>query len=186
MLSTKQKLQIARAAYICISKLRNWNGKSLKDKQVICKRNGITWRLDLNEGIDFSIYLLGKFEPRTTKAIERLVMPGMTVIDIGANIGAHTLTLARCVGPTGLVIAVEPTDYAYSKLIQNLNLNVELRSVVKPIQAFLSDGRDAIQPTELYARWDLDFEKERHHLHLGTLCVAERATRFTLDELTEK
>jgi FkbM family methyltransferase len=37
-----------------------------------------------------------------------IIRPGMTVVDIGANIGVYARFFARCVGPTGRVIAFEP------------------------------------------------------------------------------
>ena len=61
----------------------------------------INWRLDLLEGID----LLGSFEPLTVRAYRGIVRPGDTVLDIGANVGAHTLPLAQLVGETCRVIA---------------------------------------------------------------------------------
>ncbi|MFN3361737.1 MAG: FkbM family methyltransferase, partial [Pseudanabaenaceae cyanobacterium] len=36
------------------------------------------------------------------------LQPGMTVIDVGANVGVYTFTAARAVGETGCVIAIEP------------------------------------------------------------------------------
>jgi FkbM family methyltransferase len=41
-------------------------------------------------------------------ALRALLRPGMTVIDVGANIGIYTEFLAACVGPQGRVIAIEP------------------------------------------------------------------------------
>lgn len=40
--------------------------------------------------------------------LRRLLQPGMSVLDVGANIGYVTLLCASAVGPTGHVIAVEP------------------------------------------------------------------------------
>jgi FkbM family methyltransferase len=40
--------------------------------------------------------------------IERTLRAGMVVVDVGANVGFHTLLMARCVGATGRVHAVEP------------------------------------------------------------------------------
>ena len=42
-------------------------------------------------------------------ALDRRVAPGMTVVDLGAHVGLHTLRLSRAVGKTGRVIAVEPS-----------------------------------------------------------------------------
>ena len=47
----------------------------------------------------------------------------MTVLDIGANIGCHTLRFAKLVGPEGRVIAFEPMEWAFSKLKRNVELN---------------------------------------------------------------
>jgi FkbM family methyltransferase len=40
--------------------------------------------------------------------LRRIVLPGDVAVDVGAAGGAHLLTMARAVGPTGLVIGVEP------------------------------------------------------------------------------
>ena len=42
------------------------------------------------------------------KLMRSIVTPGMTVVDVGANIGILTLELARLVGPKGRVYAFEP------------------------------------------------------------------------------
>ncbi len=44
------------------------------------------------------------------KFLRRLVQPGQTVIDIGANVGVYALSLARRVGPSGQVWAFEPAS----------------------------------------------------------------------------
>ena len=47
------------------------------------------------------------FEKETT-FLARWLRPGMTVIDIGANLGVYSLPIARLVGPEGQVFAYEP------------------------------------------------------------------------------
>ena len=94
-----------------------------KSSVVTATIDGITYELDLSELIDFSIYYEGCFEPRTKAVIVRYVKPGMTVFDVGANVGAHTLTLARLVGESGKVIAFEPMPWALLKLKRNIELN---------------------------------------------------------------
>jgi hypothetical protein len=65
MLSTIQKINIAKAAYYVVATVRGLLGRSLQSVRV--KRGGIQWLLDLKEGIDFSIYILGGFEPSTLR-----------------------------------------------------------------------------------------------------------------------
>jgi FkbM family methyltransferase len=79
--------------------------------------------LDLTQIIDSQLYYSGSFEPKTERTIEKLVQPGQTVIDVGANIGYITLHLAHRVGTSGSVIAFEPTDWAYQRLRTNIGLN---------------------------------------------------------------
>jgi len=49
--------------------------------------------------------------------------PGMTVLDIGSNIGFHTLRAARSVGDAGRVYAFEPDPYNANTLRHNVALN---------------------------------------------------------------
>jgi FkbM family methyltransferase len=50
----------------------------------------------------------GAYEPEIAAVFNRYVKPGMSAVDIGANIGYLTMLLASLVGPSGLVVAVEP------------------------------------------------------------------------------
>jgi FkbM family methyltransferase len=50
----------------------------------------------------------GAYEPKIAEVFNRHVKPGMSVVDIGANIGYFTMLLASLVEPSGLVVAVEP------------------------------------------------------------------------------
>jgi len=53
----------------------------------------------------------------------QFIRPGMIVADIGANIGTFTVWMAKTVGPTGRVYAVEPQLQIYQMLVGNLALN---------------------------------------------------------------
>lgn len=44
------------------------------------------------------------------KFVRRLLKPGQKAIDIGANYGVYTLSMAKAVGPTGRVWAFEPAS----------------------------------------------------------------------------
>jgi FkbM family methyltransferase len=85
--------------------------------------DGIRWELDLREVIDASLFFSGSFEPRAERVIAAHLRPGMTAIDIGANVGYHALRMARHVGAAGHVVAVEPAPGAAARLRRNLALN---------------------------------------------------------------
>jgi len=55
--------------------------------------------------------------------VRRLVQPGDHVIDIGANYGTYTLSMARLVGETGVVHAFEPAQAPITMLKRSLRLN---------------------------------------------------------------
>jgi len=178
MLTTKTKIALARLAQRPVMWSRRLRGAG---PIATVDRRGLTWALDLNEGIDFAIYLLGAFEPETVRAYEKIVRPGMTVLDIGANVGAHTLHLARLVGDDGRVIAFEPTDWAFAKLKANLALNPALERRVTPVQAFLVDRAGREVEAEVPASWPLD-GRDVHPKLRGRAMTAEGAVATTLDD----
>lgn len=63
------------------------------------------------------------FEPEVTAALKRLIEPGMTVLDIGANVGYFSACMSRLVGPTGVVHAFEPEPRNFELLQKNLAAN---------------------------------------------------------------
>jgi FkbM family methyltransferase len=93
----------------------------------LCVRDGIRYQVDLTEVIDQGIWLYG-WEPATIALLKSHTSPGDTVIEVGANVGAHTLLLAKLVGPSGTVYAFEPTEYAQGKLRTNMELNPDLKA----------------------------------------------------------
>jgi FkbM family methyltransferase len=177
---TSQKIALARVVSSVTLMARRLRGLPAHG---VFRRGGLLWNLDLTEGIDFSIYLLGGFEPRTIRLYSRLIKSGATVLDIGANVGAHTLPLAQLVGPSGRVIAFEPTQYAVSKLRANLDLNPALSARVSICQIMLVASAHASVPNELYSSWPLFGSENRlHPQHGGLLKGTAGARALTLDQ----
>jgi len=65
----------------------------------------------------------GEFSEGENDVFRQTLKPGMTAVEAGANVGAHTLALARQVGPTGRVLAFEPQRSVFQMLCANLALN---------------------------------------------------------------
>jgi FkbM family methyltransferase len=179
-MKTAHKIAIAKALHHLVRSGRGIAGRPGKG---IFKRRGIVYDLDLSEGIDLAIYLGGMFERRTALALGRLVEPSSLVLDIGANIGAHTLTLADLVGPKGRVMAFEPTDYAFRKLRRNLDLNPTLASRVETLHCFLTGDDQASVPAAIYSSWPLTSGSELHPKHLGREMQTEAAQARSLDSV---
>jgi FkbM family methyltransferase len=182
-MKTTQKIAAARTIYHAVHAGRALLGRT--DRQ-IATRDGVTYDLDLSQGIDFAIYLGNIYERQTRAALRRLVKPGSLVLDIGANIGAHTLSLAQLVGPAGRVLAFEPTDYAFRKLSRNLELNPKLAPRVTAHHCFLTGADAEPVPSGIYSSWPLAREAGLHAKHLGREMRTEAARARSVDSvLTE-
>lgn len=186
-MKTMHKIGIARMAYGAVHLGRSLLGRT--DRQIVV-RNGITYDLDLSQGIDFAIYLGGMFERRTAAALTRLIEPSSLVLDIGANIGAHTLRLADLVGPQGRVMAFEPTEFGFQKLRQNLDLNPSLARRVTAFHCFLSSSEKTSVPNAIYSSWPLRAETGLHDKHGGremqTTSAQVRSVDAVLSEYADR
>jgi FkbM family methyltransferase len=81
-------------------------------------------RVDLRDyPIGQTLYLDGNYEPALERLMRRMELRGSVCLDIGANIGVHTLTMSELVGASGRVFAFEPEAHNHRLLEQNLRLN---------------------------------------------------------------
>ncbi|HUS24834.1 MAG TPA: FkbM family methyltransferase [Candidatus Binatia bacterium] len=69
---------------------------------------GLQLRVRTNDYIGRMTLLFGDLDPKISWVVARVVQPGDTVIDVGANIGLVTLHAAKRVGRNGRVYAFEP------------------------------------------------------------------------------
>ncbi len=88
-------------------------------------------------------YALGLYEPEAMQSIRRLVNAGDCCIDVGANLGYYTISLANWVGPSGLVVAFEPFPGNFAILEKNVHLNRLQNVILEP--SALSDCKGALQ-----------------------------------------
>jgi FkbM family methyltransferase len=81
----------------------------------------------------------GAYEPHLTAVFERYCAPGMTVVDVGANLGYYSLLASRLVGPSGRVVALEPNSENCRLLLSSLRMggvtNVQLVPVAADAEA---------------------------------------------------
>jgi len=69
------------------------------------------------------LHSAGQIGAAQRATLQEIVRPGMTVIDVGANLGLYTVLLSRLVGPAGRVISFEPDPYLFGLLMRNCALN---------------------------------------------------------------
>jgi FkbM family methyltransferase len=62
-------------------------------------------------------------ELETYRYITEHLRPGVTVCDVGSNLGIYTLLAARAIGPSGAVWAFEPTPGVYARLVGHVARN---------------------------------------------------------------
>ena len=68
-------------------------------------------------------FALGRYETEVTAAFDRYCRPGMTVFDVGAHAGHHTILLSKLCGVSGHVHAFEPVPQNVECLRETLRLN---------------------------------------------------------------
>ena len=87
-------------------------------------RNGLRIFVD-TRSMDVGIHLLtlGEWEQTDMALFGKLLAPGDTVLDIGANHGVYALQAALAVGPRGQVHALEPNPRLASLTDMSLNIN---------------------------------------------------------------
>ena len=86
-------------------------------------RDGLMLYNSSDTYIGRSLDLYGEYSYGEANLFARVLRAGMVAVDVGANIGCHTLTMARLVGPEGAVIAFEPQRIVYQNLCANIALN---------------------------------------------------------------
>jgi FkbM family methyltransferase len=91
--------------------------------RVVTTAEGMKFLAEPTSLIGWYALFFGEYEPEAQKVMASLLKPGQTAIDVGANVGWHTLLLANCVGPTGRVVAFEPNPNIRPRLEANLARN---------------------------------------------------------------
>jgi FkbM family methyltransferase len=71
---------------------------------------------------DGLIYVFNEYEDDAF-FVQKFIKPGMTALDIGANVGFFTLMMARLAGDSGRVHAFEPSRTTLEKLRRNIEEN---------------------------------------------------------------
>lgn len=85
-------------------------------------KNGYRISCDLSIQYEANVWL-GQEEDKDLAIVSKLLKPGQTFIDCGANIGLWSLTASAAVESDGKVISFEPNPVTADKLKSNIELN---------------------------------------------------------------
>jgi FkbM family methyltransferase len=168
-------MKIASAIYSVVS---IFYGK----KPRVVKRNGMTFELDITEGIDLAVFLFGSFQSHITKSKKISIPKDAVILDVGANFGILSLMFAK-MAPKGTVYAFEPTHYAIAKFRRNMELNQGLASQIKLINTFLSDHIESNARIRAFSSWKVNSEMKKNDNsgHNGLLKPTDNVGSTTLD-----
>lgn len=133
-----------------------------------------------DKGISRELAVYGVHEPLATQLFCQSVRPGMTLIDIGSNIGYYALFACRCVGGHGTVCAIEPHPDNFRLLQHNVDRN-GYTPRVRFYQAAIAD-RSGVQQLYLSSQYNL------HSLTPSRFSTDQRldVAAYTLDALVER
>jgi FkbM family methyltransferase len=141
---------------------------------------------DTNEPF-MTLHLLehGEWETPVRRVLNQLLKPGSTFVDVGANIGLHSLYASLIVGKAGSVIALEPHPLTRSILNRNLEVN-GLLELVKSLPYAASNEDDKEAKFEYFnehpAMSGLRVSPEVLNKFNGTVNIIE-VTTITIDSL---
>jgi FkbM family methyltransferase len=141
--------------------------------------------MDLDPGDLLQAFILfeGAYESHVLRLLERLLPSGGYFVDVGANIGLHSLIAASRVGPAGRVDAIEPEPFSRRRVEGHLRLNRLENVTVFPYA--LSEGRGTavlhLSPPENAAKSSLRLANVTMGLSSRSPGSVEVETR-TLDE----
>jgi FkbM family methyltransferase len=112
-----------------------------------------------DNSIGFGIATYGEWYQSELDLVQPYVSTGGVCIDAGANIGAHTLSFAKTVGPAGQVIAIEPQLLIFEYLNGNAAINGFQNIFTYHAGAREKEGIGKM-PIINYEKWD-NFSKYR-------------------------
>ena len=87
----------------------------------------------------------GEYGPQEWRMLKQLIRPGMTVVEVGANIGAHSVDIARTCAP-GTFYAFEPQPRLFQILCANLALNEITNALAFPEGCGEVEGEAVVPP----------------------------------------
>jgi FkbM family methyltransferase len=132
-----------------------------RSARVLRTSAGDLLQADLGSFQEWHLWVYGSYEDYIARLFSYLVEPGDRCVDVGANIGLHTVRLAKLAGPQGEVIAVEPDPEIARRASENIALNGLANARVIQAAASASAG----ETVALYRATDLNPNRAMASLH---------------------
>jgi FkbM family methyltransferase len=116
---------------------------------IVKTRHGLMKVIESDAVVSKSLTLYGEWAYRELLVMQKFIRLGMSVLDVGAFVGSHTLAFSHFVGSAGKVYAFEPRREIYNILKENVELNDV--GNVKTFNVGLSDesGKLYLEPIDI-------------------------------------
>lgn len=144
-------------------------------------REGYVFSVDPGTMIGWNVHLFGSYEPEAREWITAILKPGGVAVDVGANVGWHSLLMATLVGPSGQVHAFEPNPTTRERLAGDCHRNGFLHARVDGRALADRDGRLAFIAPQAGDLWD-----GTGRLVSGSVADARAVTCTSLDRFVEE
>jgi FkbM family methyltransferase len=105
------------------SRVRHLRFLQLPEPRLMNWVDGLQALIVPGEGISRALHASGMYEPCTVAVLHRLLQPGRTFVDVGANVGLMSMLASRAVGPEGRVVSFEPSRRECARLAGHLERN---------------------------------------------------------------
>jgi FkbM family methyltransferase len=117
------------------------------DAVLLDTRYGRLWALRSDAYITGCLRTYGEYCEAEADLFRQIVKPGSTVVEVGANIGSHTVMLARACAP-GRLIAFEPQQRVFQLLCANLVQSGVTNVTALPDAAGAKSGTARLPPVD--------------------------------------
>jgi FkbM family methyltransferase len=95
----------------------------VRPSEMIALRDEPVIVADPRTPLGWNLLLFADYEPELRICFKKLLRRGFVAVDVGANVGWHTLLMAQLVGDQGRVIAFEPNPSVRERLQFHISLN---------------------------------------------------------------
>lgn len=124
-----------------------------------------------------ALELYGESHQIELQFLSQIVKPGHCVVDVGANIGVHSLFFAQAVGAKGTVVAFEPQRVCHQMLVTNMTLNGQVNCLLNLEALGAAPGDVRVPRVDINQRYDFG------GVAVNAEVEGERVRMITLDSV---
>jgi len=117
----------------------------LRIRRQVIEVDGLRVWVDPASNVGSRLLAEGCYEAPLSECVTRLLQPGDTFCDVGANEGWFSILASKSVGPAGRVIAIEPQARLWPVILENTSLNRAANVTLQPFATAAQEGEADIR-----------------------------------------